>query len=110
MPDRSVHWHEGMFLRPQHFQASDRYWSERVSTSSQWDNHYNYGLRRIKIAPEALANHQIEVSVCQARLQDGTIVSFDVGEDPDRADFKHEAVTLDEALEDDSVTRLRVYT
>jgi type VI secretion system protein ImpJ len=96
-----------MFLRPQHFQATDRYWSGRVATSSQWDNHYNYGLRRVKIAPEALANHQIEVSSCQARLQDGTIVSFDVGEDPDRVDFKQEAVTFDEAL--DASGTLRVF-
>ena len=31
MPSRPVHWYEGMFLRPQHFQAADRHAREALS-------------------------------------------------------------------------------
>ena len=30
MAKRPVHWSEGMFLKPHHFQASDRYARERL--------------------------------------------------------------------------------
>src|SRR6476469_8516675 len=45
MRNLPVFWHEGMFLRPQHFQAADRYWSELAEVSQQLDHPYYYGLR-----------------------------------------------------------------
>ncbi|MEZ6117664.1 MAG: type VI secretion system baseplate subunit TssK [Pirellulaceae bacterium] len=83
-----VHWYEGMFLRPQHFQAADRHWTELVSASQHWDNHYNYGIREIQISREALANYQLHVSMCNARLRDGTLISFEKGQGPDRVALK----------------------
>ena len=38
-----------MFLRPQHFQAADRYWEERITTSERIDSAYNYAVYEIKI-------------------------------------------------------------
>lgn len=73
-----------MFLRPQHFQAADRHWSELLSTSQQWDSSHNYGLRRIEISREALGNFQVDVTVCQLRMRDGSIVALDSGSQPDR--------------------------
>ena len=84
----SVHWSEGMFLRPQHFQAADRYWSELLATSQQWDSHYNYGLRHIEISRDALANYQVQVTECEARLRDGSILSLSAGQAPDRISLK----------------------
>lgn len=108
-----VHWYEGVFLRPQHFQAMERCWAESVQASSRLDNHYNYGVRHIKISKEAVADFQLEVTSCEARMPDGTLVSFDVGEGPDRAGFKDEIVRFDgsnaslqEALEQESVVRV----
>ena len=92
MQNLPVHWSEGMFLRPQHFQAADRHWNEFISASQRWDNHYNYGLRSIEISPEALGNYHLQVTECQARMQDGSVIWFKAGQGPDR-------VPLNEAFE-----------
>lgn len=83
-----VNWSEGMFLRPQHFQAADRYWTELVQTSQRWDCHYNYGVQSIEISLEALTNYQVEVTLCHARMRDGTLVALDAGNEPDRVGLK----------------------
>jgi type VI secretion system protein ImpJ len=88
MKNRPVHWSEGMFLRPQHFQAWDRYWAESLASSSHWNCHYDYGLRRVEISREALARYQVEIVRCQARMQDGTLLAFEIGQEPDRAELK----------------------
>ena len=88
MRNLPVHWSEGMFLRPQHFQAADRFWHELLNTSQRWDNTYNYGIRFVEISREALANHQVEVSSIEARMSDGTVVSLGAGQGLDRVDLK----------------------
>lgn len=77
MRHRPVHWSEGMFLRPQHFQAADRYWEERITSSERFDNAYNYGVYEIKIDETALTHYQLEIQGCKARLKDGSLISFD---------------------------------
>jgi len=64
-----VHWHEGMFLRPHHFQAADRYWADQVRQGSRWDLNYNWGIRRIDIDLPALKNYRFVVNQLQARLK-----------------------------------------
>ena len=105
MSDRPVHWHEGMFLRPQHFQAADRYWSKQIAHCAHWNNPYSYGIRRIRISTEALARFQVELTSCQAAMPDGTLVDFAAGEDPDRVDFKQE-VSLEGAFDENPVIRV----
>ncbi|MGE0755677.1 MAG: type VI secretion system baseplate subunit TssK [Pirellulaceae bacterium] len=83
-----VHWSEGLFLRPHHFQAAERYWSELLATSHQWANHYHYGVHAVEISQEALANYQIQINRLQARMKDGTVVSLEGGREPDRRDLK----------------------
>lgn len=83
-----VHWSEGMFLRPQHFQASDRYWTELLQTGHAWQNHYHYGVHAIQVSQEALANYQFQVNVLHVRLKDGTVLVLDSGREPDRIDLK----------------------
>ncbi len=75
MPNLPVHWHEGMFLRPHHLQAADRYWTETLQSSEKWDHAYNYGLRSFDYSKDALANSQFLLRSCNARLPDGTLVS-----------------------------------
>jgi type VI secretion system protein ImpJ len=93
-----VHWHEGMFLRPQHFQAADRYWTETLEQSEHWDHEYNYGLRSVEISPEAVANFQVQLTVCQARMRDGTLISLAPGNEPDRVDLKESLEGLETAM------------
>jgi type VI secretion system protein ImpJ len=83
-----MHWHEGMFLRPHHFQAAERYWSHRAHVAERWDHHYGWGLRDIEIDPDALANHRFVVRSVRARLRDGTLVSIPEDGAPPALDLK----------------------
>jgi len=87
MRNSSVHWYEGLFLRPQHLQASDRYWSEQGAMSARWDNPYNYGLHEVEFSKDALSNYQFELHALRARMRDGTLIDIG-GEDLDRIDLK----------------------
>ena len=94
-----VLWSEGMFLRPHHFQAADRYWTEVLATSQSWDTPYNYGLRAIALSQDSLANYQLEIRSCHTRLRDGTIIALDTGQGPGRVNLKeafqrHAVVTV----------------
>jgi type VI secretion system protein ImpJ len=75
MTTRAVHWHEGMFIRPQHFQSAQRYWAHLVDRSEKWDQHYNWGLRSVELDLDALTNYRGVVRSLRARLRDGTLVS-----------------------------------
>src|SRR5262249_43628112 len=75
MTTRAVHWHEGMFIRPQHFQTAQRYWAHLVDRNERWDVHYNWGLREVELDLAALANSRAVVPPPRARLRDGTLVS-----------------------------------
>jgi type VI secretion system protein ImpJ len=88
MQNLPVHWYEGLFLRPQHLQAADRFWSEVTQKSHQWDAPYHYGLHSIEFSKEALGNHQFEVYELRARMRDGTLVSLESGQELDRVNVK----------------------
>jgi type VI secretion system protein ImpJ len=99
MQHAPVNWHEGLFLRPHHFQAADRYWTETLRVSEQWDHPYNYGLLAIDFSREALGNQQFEVRLLKARMRDGTLVALEHGQEPDRISLseafdKKEVVTV----------------
>lgn len=79
-----VHWHDGLFLRAQHFQAADRAWSETRRTSERWDHPYNYGLQTIEFSRDALANGFFEISRLGARMPDGTLIDLQHANSPDR--------------------------
>jgi type VI secretion system protein ImpJ len=74
MSEPAVNWHEGMFLRPHHFQAAARHVHDQIRQSSRWDVHYNWGLRSVEIDPDALRNYLFVARRLQARLRDGTLV------------------------------------
>jgi type VI secretion system protein ImpJ len=74
MQNPSVHWSEGMFLRPHHFQASDRYWSDVAGHHSRMDHPYGYGVFSLSISPDAIGNGILELIGLNARLRDGTMV------------------------------------
>lgn len=76
MTTRAVHWHEGMFLRPHHFQTSQRHLLQSINWGEKWDLHYNWGLRTIELDLDALANFRFVTRALQARLRDGTLISI----------------------------------
>jgi len=71
-----VHWHEGMFLRPHHFQLSHAHQAEQSHLSEKWDQHHNWGLRAIDLDLDALANSRLVVRSLKLRLRDGTLVTI----------------------------------
>jgi type VI secretion system protein ImpJ len=75
MPTHPVHWHEGMFLRPHHFQTAQRYLDDLASRGDRWTQHYCWGLRAVELDVDALANYRVVVRSLQARLRDGTLVA-----------------------------------
>lgn len=84
-----IHWSEGMFLRPHHFQASERHWHEQLAVSADVSDRCSYGFSRLEIDRSALANRQLVIRTCRARFRDGTLVSFGEGDEPDRLDLSH---------------------
>src|SRR5262245_2280370 len=81
MADRPVHWHEGMFLGPQHLQAAQRYESAQRRKTARAGVRYNWGIQSLRFNQTALANHRFEVHALQVFLRDGTLV--DLPEDGD---------------------------
>ena len=50
MRNLPVHWMEGMFLRPHHFQAADRHTQEQFQLHEQWDHQFYYGVREVQFS------------------------------------------------------------
>ncbi|MCA8990814.1 MAG: type VI secretion system baseplate subunit TssK [Planctomycetaceae bacterium] len=72
MNDQPVHWHEGQFLRPHHFQQSVRSLEALVERTSFWTNPFAYGVRTAVVDLDALGNWRVKFNRCHVRLRDGT--------------------------------------
>jgi type VI secretion system protein ImpJ len=66
-------WGEGLFLRPQHFQQQDAYHEWRLSQMTRLLHPYAWGVRHIKIDPDALQTGLLRVLELQAVLPDGEL-------------------------------------
>jgi type VI secretion system protein ImpJ len=83
MTARAVHWHEGMFLRPQQFQAAERHAHELLARNSRFDVHHGWGLHRVEWEPDALATYRFALRRLEARFRDGaTLILPDDGSLP----------------------------
>ncbi|KAA3511354.1 type VI secretion system baseplate subunit TssK [Agrobacterium vitis] len=90
--ENRVAWTEGMFLRVQHFQQSDR-WTERLVRSvARSLTPYPWGILEIGLDRSALAIGQFALSGLRGMLPDGTL--FDAPEDTDLP----AALELDESV------------
>ena len=76
MTPRPVHWHEGMFLRPHHFQAADRHAARLLAQNVGLVRSHGWGLGRCLIDPEALGGFRLVVRGLEARFRDGTTISL----------------------------------
>lgn len=73
-PLRPVRWRQGMFVRPHHFQQLDLYLEARQIAYFQALVGNGWGLVRLELAEELLANYTFEVKSLRAVLPDGTLV------------------------------------
>lgn len=64
-------WGEGLFLRPQHFQQQDAYHEWRLSQMSRLLHPYAWGVRHVKIDPDALQTGLLRLLELQVVLPDG---------------------------------------
>ncbi|HXD85499.1 MAG TPA: type VI secretion system baseplate subunit TssK [Urbifossiella sp.] len=78
----AVYWHEGMFLRPHHFQAAERHWNDQLRIGGKFDVYYNWGLRAIDIDQDAIRNYRLEVHRLEARFRDGSLLIADREHNP----------------------------
>ena len=76
MTNHAVHWSEGLFISPHHFQLAERRLEEELALAQQWHVGYAYGLRKIDIDSDALGNWRVSLSSLHVRLRDGTFVRF----------------------------------
>ena len=76
MAAHPVNWHEGMFLRPHHFQTAQRHLDQFADRQQKWDVHYGWGVRALDIDEDSLANFRFVVRSLQARFRDGTPLSI----------------------------------
>jgi type VI secretion system protein ImpJ len=65
-----------MFLRPQHFQAGDRFTARMVADNARLDCWHGWGLRKCVIDPDALAGFRLVVRDLELRFRDGTVLSL----------------------------------
>lgn len=67
-----VHWHEGMFLGPQHLQAGENAVVDRLARGEGWHAPYPYGLAEVELDLEGLRDGVLRVLRVSARFRDGT--------------------------------------
>ncbi|QDH33051.1 type VI secretion system baseplate subunit TssK [Porphyrobacter sp. YT40] len=73
MSDRNrVAWREGMFLRPQHFQAQDRFIESFVSARHDWALPFSWGLVEIEIDQALSELGQFAIRKARGVMPDGT--------------------------------------
>jgi len=71
---QKVLWSEGMFLTPHHFQQADRYYENLISRRLSAVRALGWGVCRLQINSDALANGEVVLSKCAAILPDGLAV------------------------------------
>ena len=70
----TVHWHEGQFLQPHHFQALQRQAPLLIAGERAWSIPFGYGVSELAISADALANGRVEVRRLRAILRGGRVV------------------------------------
>lgn len=74
MSQLPVAWLEGMYLRPHHFQASDRHWNNQLTRAIAWNLPFAYGFETLSINEAAIAAGEFELLKCSVLLRDGTLI------------------------------------
>jgi type VI secretion system protein ImpJ len=74
MTPKPLHWHEGLFLRPHHLQAADRFTARLVDQNTRFAQWHAWGYRRCVVDEAALGGFRFVVRELEARFRDGTSV------------------------------------
>jgi len=69
-----IHWSEGQFLRPHHFQAAFRQIDTLRAETARALDPYGWGFLSLDLAADAIENGSVEIRSCELLLGDGTFV------------------------------------
>lgn len=83
-----VHWSEGQFLRPHHFQAAFRQIDTLRGASLSGLHPFAWGFMSLDLATEAIENNLIEIRACELLLRDGALIKVPENCAIDPRDFK----------------------
>ena len=72
-PTSKVLWGEGLFLQPQHFQQQDAYHEWRLSQALHSLHPYAWGIRSVKVDPDALRAGHLRLLELQLIMPDGEL-------------------------------------
>lgn len=82
MNAHKVIWREGMLLRPQHFQHSDRYYDYQMKTRTHLLGRYMWGFLELLIEEAPLKDGKLVVSRAAGILPDGSLFNLDGRKEP----------------------------
>lgn len=77
-----VIWQEGMLLRPQHFQQSDRYYDNQMKSRTQLLGRFSWGFLSLEIDLQFLSMGKLVVSQASGVLPDGTLFNLQSSREP----------------------------
>ncbi len=86
-----VVWKEGLFMRPQHFQQSDRYFTHELMTRTKELGSNAWGLFDMNIDSHHLGSGKIVLNSAAGIMPDGTLFNINA---------KTDALSLDVKIED----------
>lgn len=86
-------WYEGMFLKPQHFQQTDRYYEQLIIQKQMALSHHAWGFSELTLDLDLLALNKIGIKTAKGIFQDGT--AFQI---PDK-DFNPQPFELIEGMQ-----------
>ncbi|MFV2056140.1 MAG: type VI secretion system baseplate subunit TssK [Thiohalomonadales bacterium] len=73
---KPIYWHEGLFLRPQHFQQLDEYCQHTIQSRFQYEAPYQWGVKSLNILQSSVANEIIEIVDLELLFKDGTHIQY----------------------------------
>ena len=71
-----VVWHEGLFIRPQHFQQQERYWNDQLHQRVTALGNFSYGVLQLQLSQEHLSIGQLALVQGCALFADGSFCRF----------------------------------
>lgn len=71
-----THWHQGLFLQPQHFQRLEMHQQFLRKPLYEMANPYFWGVAGLEFAPESLAARSVEVRHARVLFRNNTYVEF----------------------------------
>lgn len=83
-----VHWSEGMFLRPHHLQAGQRWMENIVRAALDSSKPFAWGFTELQVAKEPLENFTLRLDRCTIRLKDGSWLRIPENTEVDPLNFK----------------------